>query len=121
MTRPSALLALSLLTTACGASTGLREGDAGPDVPVLIDRPVNSSVGAWERCFEGDSCRDGTACLPTGYSADGVPARMCTRACSRASACPTRGTHSTFPVGCATDTPETVSYTHLTLPTKRIV
>ncbi|TAK19224.1 MAG: hypothetical protein EPO40_34665 [Myxococcaceae bacterium] len=107
MTRSSALLALSLLTTACGASTGLREGDAGPDVPVLVDRPVNASVGAWERCFEGDSCRDGTACLPTGYSADGVPARMCTRACSRASACPVRGTHSTFPVGCATDTPET--------------
>lgn len=109
MTRPTALLVLSIVASACGASTGLREGDAGPsaDVPVTVDRPANPGVGAWERCFEGDACLDGTTCLPTAYNADGVPARMCTRACSRASACPTRGTHSTFPVGCATDTPET--------------
>lgn len=107
MHRVVALLGLSLMTSACGASTGLRQGDAGPDVPVVIDRPPNAGVGAWERCFVGDTCLDQTACLPTVYSADGVPARMCTRACSRSSACPLMGTHATFPVGCATDTPTT--------------
>lgn len=107
MSRPVALLLFSLATAACGASTGLREGDGGSEAPVVVDRPVNPAVGPWNRCLEGDTCTSGTTCQPTTYSADAAPARLCTRACSRGAACPTRGTHSTFPVGCATATPET--------------
>jgi hypothetical protein len=101
------VFALALVATACGASTGLREGDAGPDVPVAVDRPTAQAVPPWERCFPGDTCADGTTCLATIYSANALPGRLCTRACSRASSCPAMGRHSTFPVGCATATPET--------------
>jgi len=107
MSRPVTLLLLALVTSSCGASTGLREGDAGPDVAVVNDLPVNPAVGPWERCFEGDSCTGGTTCLPTIYNANDTPARMCTRDCSRAAPCPNAGVHSTFPVGCATATPQT--------------
>jgi hypothetical protein len=106
MTR-AALLYL-LFTAACGASTGLRERDAAPaDVAPADDRPATQAVGPWERCFPGDLCTDATTCSPTIYSANGLPGRLCTRACARAAACPAMGRHSTFPVGCATATPET--------------
>ncbi|MDB4932016.1 MAG: hypothetical protein JWM10_4500 [Myxococcaceae bacterium] len=107
MTRAAALLFLTLVTLACGASTGLREGDAGPDVPVTVDRPAAQAVGPWERCFPGDTCTDDTTCTPTIFSANALPGRLCTRPCARATACPIRGRHSSFPVGCATATPDT--------------
>jgi hypothetical protein len=107
MTRHAILVSLALALSACGAATGLREGDAGPDAPAVVDRPANPAVGPWELCFEGDSCTGGTTCQPTTYTADPTPARLCTRACSRTMACPAAGTHSTFPVGCATATPDT--------------
>lgn len=108
MNRLPALLALSLVASACGAATGLRDGDGGRDAaPPPPDTRPSTTVGAWERCFVGDQCAGGTTCLPSIYSADAAPARICTRACSRTAACPTMGTHSTFPVGCATDQPAT--------------
>ncbi len=110
MLRPGVLLLLALAASACGASTGLREGDAGdagPDVQVAIDRPINNIVGPWERCFVGDTCSGGTTCQVTTYNANGVAARMCTRDCSRSAPCPNRGVHSSFQVGCATATPAT--------------
>lgn len=106
MTRPLALLCLSLLSSACGAATGLRDGDAGPDAGA-VDRPAAVTVGPWDRCAEGDTCTGGTSCQLTTYSANDVPARLCTQACSRSVACPAMGAHSTFPVGCATPTPAT--------------
>jgi len=39
MTRHAALPSLALALSACGATTGLREGDAGPDVLAVVDRP----------------------------------------------------------------------------------
>jgi hypothetical protein len=107
MSRATALLLLALAAPACGAATGLRERDAGADVPVAVDRPVNTAVGPWERCFLGDTCTGGTTCEVATYAANTEPARMCTRGCSRAAACPAMGAHSTFPVGCATPTPDT--------------
>ena len=107
MRRAVALLCLSVAVSACGAATGLRDRDGGADAGDAADVRTSTVVGAWERCFVGDSCGGGTACQPAAFNANGVAANLCTRACSRAASCPVMGTHSTFPVGCATATPET--------------
>ena len=96
---------LSWGVIACGASTGLRSDDAGRDAGV--DRPSAITHQPFERCAVGEACGGGTTCLPARLTANGVAARLCTLECAGGSACPNEGTHSTFPVGCVTDTPTT--------------
>lgn len=91
-----------LVVAGCGASTGLRRDDAGRDVVDVVDAQPTQARGAFERCAVGDSCAGGTSCLPAGITATDAPARLCTLGCAGGASCPAMGTHSTFPVACAT-------------------
>ena len=61
---------------------------------------IDTARYPYDRCYTGDACSGGTACLTAMYSVSGAPGSLCTAGCTSGTQCPVSSYYSKYAPTC---------------------